>query len=40
MVSEIAAAWQFSFDYFFRSRTSSDIEKRVQTLLRTLEKVR
>lgn len=39
MVAEIATAWQFTFDYFLRSRTASDIEKRVQTLLRSLEKV-
>jgi SWI/SNF-related matrix-associated actin-dependent regulator of chromatin subfamily A member 5 len=35
---EATSAWQFSFDYFLRSRSQVDIERRVGTLLRILEK--
>jgi SWI/SNF-related matrix-associated actin-dependent regulator of chromatin subfamily A member 5 len=35
---EAISAWQFSFDYYLRSRSEVDIERRVNTLLRIIEK--
>lgn len=36
----IDSSWQFKFDYFFKSKTQDELEKRCNTLLRFIEKVR
>jgi SWI/SNF-related matrix-associated actin-dependent regulator of chromatin subfamily A member 5 len=36
----IDASWQFKFDYFFKSKTPEELERRCNTLLRAIEKVR
>jgi hypothetical protein len=36
--AEIRNAWEFRFDWFFRSRTSDEIKRRCDTLIRLIEK--
>jgi len=36
--SEIRQSWVFRFDWFFKTRTSSELSRRVDFLVRTIEK--
>lgn len=36
--NEIRKAWQFRFDWFIKSRTTQELNRRVDTLIRLIEK--
>jgi SWI/SNF-related matrix-associated actin-dependent regulator of chromatin subfamily A member 5 len=35
---EIRKSWRFRFDWFFKSRTPSELQRRTDTLIRLIEK--